>query len=363
MTIDADHLPELTKRQEDILGLIVRAYTEQPEPVSSKHLAEAYELGVSSATIRNEMAVLEEFGYIRAPHTSAGRIPSENGYRYFVSRLLGTSTLTKSEENHIAKRFRALPMSLDQWMRFAATILSRTARTASLITPPTVESARFKHVELVSIQGRLVLMVLVVHGGVVHQRMLNLADPIPQNRLADVASHINTLLTDLYINQIRLKSVQLPLLEREIVELIAELMERADTQSVHTIYQDGLSEIISTFQDDEGALQAVRVFEERAFLDILLGELASQATTDDVRVIVAGDGHYEELNRLSFVFSSYGIPGQMSGAIGVLGPTHINYGRAISSVRYVSSIMSNMLEDLYQLGDGEPDPPPDLPTT
>jgi len=351
MNIDADHLPELTKRQETILGLIVRAYTEKPEPVSSKHLAEAYTLGVSSATIRNEMSVLEELGYIRAPHTSAGRIPSENGYRYFVSRLLDHSALSKSEETHIAERFRALPTSVEQWMRFAATMLARTARSASLVTSPTVESARFKHVELVSIQGRLVLMVLVLHGGMVHQRMLNLAEPIPQSRLADVAAHINTLLLDLYANQIRLKGVQLPLLEREIVELIAELMERADTQPAQTIYQDGLSEIISTFQDDEGALQAVRVFEERAFLDILLGELGSEAVNDDIRVIVAGDGHYEELNRLSFVFSSYGIPGKMSGAIGVLGPTHINYGRAISSVRYVSSVMSGMLEDLYQLGD------------
>jgi len=363
MNIDADHLPELTKRQEEILGFIIRTYTEKPEPVSSKHLADSFELGVSSATIRNEMSVLEDLGYIRAPHTSAGRIPSENGYRYFVSRLIGNSTLTKTEEDHIAERFRAVPMSIDQWMRFAATMLARTARTASLVTAPNAESARFKHVELVSIQGRLVLMVLVLHGGIVQQRMLNLAEPIPQTRLAEVAKHINTLLADLYANQVKLKSVQLPLLEREVVELIAELMAGADSQSVRTIYQDGLSEIISNFQDDEGALQAVRVFEERAFLDILLGELTLDPIQDDVRVIVAGDGHYEELNRLSFVFSRYGIPGQMMGTIGVLGPTHINYGRAISSVRYVSGMMSNMLEELYQIDAPDADTQDDAPPT
>jgi heat-inducible transcriptional repressor len=347
MTTDASNLPELTRRQEDILSHIIRSYTQKPEPVSSKHLVETSTLNVSSATIRNEMAVLEDLGYISAPHKSAGRVPTEAGYRYFVARILDRGALSDSEKTHLADKFRALPMVTDQWMRYAATALARTARTASLVTPPIAETSRFKHVELISIQGRLVLMVLVLHGGVVQQRMLKLADAVPQSKLADAATNINTLCADLYAHQIRIKAVGLDFLEREVAELTADVMERADNNRTQVIYRDGLSEVIGDFPDGEGAQQVLRVLEERAFLDMILNELLDPFI-DDVRVIVAGDGRWEELSQLSLVLTRYGVPGQMRGAIGVLGPTHINYGRAISTVRYVSSLMTNMLTALYE---------------
>jgi heat-inducible transcriptional repressor len=345
MNIDAEQLPELTKRQEEILSIIVRTYTQNPEPVSSKHIVETHNLGVSSATVRNEMAVLDELGYIKAPHTSSGRVPSERGYRYFVSRVIDNSDLSDSEQRHITERFQKMPMGTEQWMRFAAKILARTAQTASLVTPPIIESSRFKHVELVAIQGRLVLMVLVLHGGMVQQRMLNLAEPVPQTKLAETADRINASFVDLYPQQIRLKSVQLSLLEREISELIVEIMDSVNSHPVRAIYREGLSEIISNFPDEEGAQQAIRVFEESAFLDLILTELIDPIMSD-VRVVVAGDGH-DELSQLSMVLGRYGVPGKMSGAVGVVGPMHINYGRAISSVRYVSTTMTNMLVQLY----------------
>lgn len=348
MIVDESNLPELTQRQEQILTLIVQTYTRTQDPVSSKSLVDSSDLGVSSATIRNEMAVLEELGYITAPHTSAGRIPSVEGYRYFVRQIMAEGDLTEAMRQRIANKFHAQPMATEPWMHAAATILARTAQSASLVTPPVSETSRFKHLELVSIQGRLVLMVLVLQGGVVHQRMLNLADSVPQTTLAEAAAHINQVCFDLYAQQIRLKSVQLALLEREVAELAAELMESVDNSHIR-IYRDGLSDIIGNFPDDEGAAQAIRVFEERAFLDTILTELLGPLA-DDVRVIIAGDGR-EELSQLSMVLSRYGVPGQMSGAVGVFGPTHINYGRAIRTVRYVSSLMTNMLVGLY--GEGE----------
>jgi heat-inducible transcriptional repressor len=133
-----------------------------------------------------------------------------------------------------------------------------------------------------------------------------------------------------------------------VAELAAELMESVDNTHIR-IYRDGLSDIIGHFQDEEGAQQAIRVFEERAFVDTILTELLGPLA-DDVRVVIAGDGR-EELSQLSMVLSRYGVPGKMSGAIGVFGPTHINYGRAITTVRYVSSLMTNMLVGLY--GEGE----------
>jgi heat-inducible transcriptional repressor len=342
--------PELTHRQQEVLSFIIRTYTETPEPVSSKTLVERHELDISSATVRNEMARLEEMGYITAPHTSAGRVPTTRGYRYFVRKLMeNPEGLSSLERRQIDTRFGALPTMLEQWLRQAASVLARTAHTASLITQPGSGSNRFKHVELISIQGRLVLMVLVLQGGVVHQRMLNLAEPVQQHALSEAADRLNTLCENLNANELRVKRHALGVLEQEVLEIAFEVMERGDTHSGRVVYRDGLTEAVGTFSDGTGAQQVIRFFEERAFLDLLLTEILQPANSDDenVQVIVAGDGRWEEISRLSMVLSHYGVPGQMSGTLGVIGPTTINYGRAISTVRHIAGLMTQRLTRLY----------------
>ena len=353
---DDAHLPTLTSRQEIILSCIVQAYSERPEPVSSQHLVERYKLNFSSATVRNEMAQLEELGYIAAPHTSAGRLPTAAGFRYFVRRLLQTRSLTRGEQSHISERVGTLQAGMEQWMRRTAALLARSVQTASIVTPPIAQTNAFKHVELISIQGRLALMVLVLHSGSVHQRMLTLADAVPQAQLAEAARRVNELCAGLGARQVRLRGINLPMLEREVAELTAELIETADSDQARFIYRDGLSRIIESFADEEGAQQAIRILEEHTVLNALLNDLlerlpaGAQSDAVDVKVVIAGDGRYQDLNRLSMVLSRYGDPEKMSGAIGVLGPTHINYGRAISTVRYVSNLMTNVLATLYQDG-------------
>ena len=348
MNIDETVLPELTRRQEEILTYIVRAYTESPEPVSSKYLVETFNLSFSSATIRNEMAVLEELGYITAPHTSAGRVPTESGYRYFVKRLITTGEITSIEKSHISDKLKTIPLASEQWMLLVATMLARTAHTAALVTPPVANMSRFKHLELIAIQGRLVLMVIVLDGGAVHQQMLTLAEPVAQVKLSETAERINALCMDLGAKEVRVRTTQLQLLEREIAELVADLMDKADTNQVRLIYRNGLSEVLGMFQNNEGAQQAVRVFEERAFLNLILNDVLTPLL-NNVQVVIAGNGRWEELSHLSMVISRYGIAGQVSGAVGVLGPTNINYGRAISAVSYVSGLMTDMLTDVYDL--------------
>lgn len=354
MYTDDAILPELTRRQEEILSSIVRAYTDSPEPISSKYLVEHFGLSYSSATIRNEMSVLEQLGYITAPHTSAGRIPTESGYRYFVKRLITPGDISSAEKTRIADRLKTIPLASEQWMLLVATILARTAQVAALVTPPVADTSRFKHVELISIQGRLVLMVLVLQGGAVHQQMLTLTEPVPQPRLSETAERINAQCMDMSAKEVRVRSVQMQLLEREVSELAAELMDRADTNEVRLVYRNGLSEVLGTFQNSEGAQQAVRVFEERAFLNLILNDVLTPLV-NNVQVVIGGNGRWEELSYLSMVISRYGIPGQVSGAVGVLGPTRINYGRAISAVSYVSGLMTDMLTDVYASGgDGSP---------
>lgn len=364
---DDTTFPELTRRQQEILALIVRTYTESPRPVSSQILIEKHGMDISSATVRNEMARLEEMGYITAPHTSAGRIPTTMGYRYFVRHLMNniSGELTLVERRQIDARFRALPVLLEQWLKQSATVLARTARTASLVTPPISGTNRFKHIELIAIQGRLALMVLVLQGGVVHQRMLNLAEAVSQAALSEAADHINSVCDNLNASELQVKSHGLSILEREVVEIAADLMERGDSHTVRTVYRDGLSEIINAFPDSGGAQQAVRLFEERAFLDMILAEVLSPLIDDEVQVVIAGDGRWNELSQVSMVLSHYGIPGQMSGALGVIGPTSINYPRAIGTVRHIAGLMSDMLMNLFSVdlpATDEPGPPaPDNP--
>ena len=347
------HLPSLSSRQEDILTCIVQAYSDKPEPVGSRHLVENFQLNISSATVRNEMAQLEELGYIAAPHTSAGRVPTAAGFRYFVRRLLQTRSLTRGEQSHISERVGTLQSGMEQWMRRTAALLARSIQTASIVTPPVSQANSFKHVELISIQGRLALMVLVLNSGSVHQRMLTLAEPVPQVKLGEAAKRVNETCADLGARQVRLRSINLPMLEREVAELTAELIENVDNNRARYIYRDGLSRIMDSFADEEGAQQAIRILEEHTVLNALLTELLdrlppSHSDTEDVQVVIAGDGRYENLSRTSVVLSRYGDPDKMSGAVGVLGPTHINYGHAISTVRYVSNLMTNVLATLYQ---------------
>ncbi|MCA9889426.1 MAG: heat-inducible transcription repressor HrcA [Anaerolineae bacterium] len=346
---EVSSLPELTSRQESILALIIQEYTNHPEPVSSKQLYEHDSLGVSSATIRNEMAQLEELGLIAAPHTSAGRVPTTLGYRYFVRSLLNDVDLPTVERNMIQQKFSEMPAVLEQWLRQAAKLLARTAHTASLITSPAATSDTFKHLQLISIQGRLTLLVLVTQSSTVHQRMLTLAEPVNQSKLAESAERINTLCANLTATQIRVKARHLPLLEQEVVELAADLLDNANKQQFNVFYREGLSDMISAFPDGISAQQAVRVLEERPVFEMIFAQfLQPLMDPDAVQVIIAGNEKVDEIDRVSIVLGRYGMPDQLSGALAVIGPTHINYGRAISTVRHVSNIMTDMLVQMYQ---------------
>lgn len=343
-TTDAVNTPDLTERQKRILELIVQNYIQTGHPVSSKSLVE--HLGVSSATIRNEMSALEEAGYVTSPHTSAGRIPTVAGYRYFVRRLLSGGQLSALERRMIAHQFQQTPLDIENWMRLAAAVLAHTAQGASLVTAPYSPINRFKHLELIATQGRLVLMVLVLHSGDVRQRMLTLAEPVPQEKLSETAARLTHLVVGQTARQIRDKLAgpsSLSTLEHEVLELVAELMEEADRP--HRVVRDGLSELPSRFEESAGAEQALRVLEEHSLLEDLLSE--AEPEVGDVRVVIAGEGRWENISLLSIVLGRYGVAGRATGALGVLGPTRMRYGRAISAVRYVADLMSNLLVGIY----------------
>src|SRR5512140_3659930 len=232
-------LPELSERQKALLLVIIRDYIDAAQPVGSKRLVERYHLDLSSATIRHEMAELTEMGYLRQPHTSAGRVPTEEGYRVFVSEMMNQAVLPKSIQNTISHQFYQARPGVDQWMHLAASILAHQSQGVSMVTAPRAEKVRFQHVELISTQGRQILMVMVLVGGEVSQQLLTLAEPVTQDRLSQTASHLNTVLLSRTLEEVAALPGRGDTLEQDILTLVLADMRLFNDTATTEIYTDG----------------------------------------------------------------------------------------------------------------------------
>jgi heat-inducible transcriptional repressor len=341
-------MTNLTERQKLILALIIRDYIETAQPIGSRYLVENYNLNVSSATVRNDMLALSETGYLRQPHTSAGRIPTEDGYRFFVRQLMGHTELPSTTKRTIVHQFYQAGMDIDRWMRLAASVLAHQSQAASLVTAPRSERSVFKHLELISTRGRQVLMVLVLSGGEVNQQMLNLAEPISQERLSIVAQSFNDLLLGLDSESIAALSDKFDALEQDIIKLILDDLRHTSDMLTGEIYHDGLAHVLTEpeFETADIARNALRVFEERQLLEDLLTRTVLSNDLSGVQVLIGGEGNWEELRDFSIVLARYGAPGLATGTLGVLGPIRMPYGRTISTVRFVASLLSDLVEDI-----------------
>ena len=337
-----DAFKPLTERQRYILGLLVRRYIENGSPVGSKTLVGNYDLDMSSATVRNELALLDQLGYLQQLHTSAGRIPTELGFRYFVQRLLGDFQLPSVERQMIRHQFHQATAEMDQWLRLAAAVLARTTQGASFITAPRPRLNRYKHVQVISTQGRLVLMILVLYGGQIKQQMLTLAEPLSQARLSMAAERLNGLFEGRNMDEILVRLSQLDDLEDELARLVSDIMRVADAKQISDIYRDGLTNLL----EDEGTRQAVHVLEQPPLLTNFLSEV-SDTDFSSVQVVIGGEGRWEELRDCSIIMSRYGVSEDLVGELAVVGSMRMPYGRNISAVRYVADLMSGFVNDYY----------------
>jgi len=341
------NMPELTERQKTLLLLIIRDYIESAQPVGSKRLAEHYHIKISSATIRNEMAALTEMGYLRQPHTSAGRVPTEEGYRYFVSQMMYQAELPQSIQRTISHQFHQSGQDVEQWMTLAASILAHQSQGISVVTAPHTEQIKFKHVELISTQGRQVLMVLVMVGGEVSQQILTLAEPVSQEHLSQTASRLTGLLVGLSVDSIAALPNRSDALDQDILTLIKQDMRRAGDSLSGEIYTDGLTNVLSEpeFAESEEARRALKIFGERSTLKDLLNRTSTNNNVGGLQVLIGGEGGWEELRQCSMVIARYGVPGMATGTLGVLGPMRMSYARTIPMVRFVAGLLSDLVND------------------
>lgn len=343
---------ELSERQKTLLLLIIRDHIESAQPIGSQRLVDHYRLNLSSATIRNEMSALTEMGYLRQPHTSAGRVPTEEGYRYFVSQMMDQAVLPESVQRTISHQFYQSGSNVGQWMTLAASILAHQSQGVSVVTAPHAEQVRFKHLELISTQGRQILMVLVFAGGEVNQQILTLTEPVSQERLSQTAARLNGLLAGLAVNDISSLPAPPDSLDRDILTLVVRDMRRSASRASGEIYTDGLTNVLTEpeFTETEEARRALKIFGEPSTLKDLLDRTSTSGDVGGLQVLIGGEGVWEELRQCSMVVARYGVPGLATGTLGVLGPMRMSYARAIPAVRYVAGLLSDMVNDAISNG-------------
>jgi len=338
-------MENLTHRQEQILATVVKEYVESAQPVGSETLRKRG-LIVSSATIRNELASLEEMGYLMHPHTSAGRVPTEKGYRYFVETLMEEFELPPVEQRMIRHQFHQVTLDVDQWMRLSAAVLAHASHSTALVIAPQSIHCRFKHLQLVSISDQVALLVLVLQDGTVKQQMLALSQPMPMEEFARTSNRLNDHYAGLSSEQIRNLSISLNVFESGVVNVVIGLMQQIDHRSSHEIYRDGIVDILR--QPEFSAIARMQtlleMLEQRSFLEDMLSDWAPER---GVQVVIGGESQRDEMSDYSMVLSRYGLPGEASGVIGVLGPVRMQYARTIGVVRYVSSLLDDLMNRMY----------------
>jgi heat-inducible transcriptional repressor len=338
--------PVLTERQRLILRLVVREYVATGRPVGSKSLADRAGIGVSPATIRNEMAALEEFGYLEHLHTSGGRVPTDRGYRYFVANLMGDVELPSSEQLTILHQFRQVELQLEQWIELAAATLARAAGNVSLVSAPLSQAPRLRHIELVALQPRVGLVILVTTDGAVRQVMAHWPEDAPQEVLSPLADALAASLRGLSADEIAARSAGASGVARAALNQIAAAMRGLTEATSTQVRHSGLEHVLAQpeFSDAAEAQELLTLLGGSAFLTMMLPRLDECL---DVQVFIGQENPADELRRLGVVVSTYGVDGQIVGVLGVVGPTRMAYDRSISSVRYMARLMSDLMADLH----------------
>lgn len=336
----------LTDRQRQVLRIVIQEYVETAQPVGSAAIVSEYDLGVSPATIRNELAALEKLGLLTHPHTSAGRVPTELGFRFFVRRLLAEPALLPVEQEVIRTQFREARQEVDQWLRISTAVLARASHGAALATAPRSARCRFKHMELVHIHSTKVLLVLVLQEGAVKQQLLDINEEIDQGELSRISNELNAHLQGCDASAVIAHAGGLSPFSRQVAVLVMDAMQRMDDQGSGPVFRDGLADVLRLpeFAEGENVRKIVQVLEQPNLLEQIADQYAQH---NAVHVVISGDGRYDQLRDVSIVLARYGSGDRVSGLLGVIGPVRMWYDRSIGAVRFVSDLMSEMVEDIY----------------
>jgi len=339
----------LNERRQDLLKLIVGDYIRTAAPVASQQIARQHDVHVSPATIRHDMAELEEMGFISRPHPSAGSVPQDPAYRFYVERTGGPPMPPRVVQFLIQRSFHTGEADLESWARLGADVLSQAVHNVAIATAPRAFRAHLKHLQMVQLQERQALLVLVMQEARLRQHLISLDRPATQEDLNALAARLNALLAGKTVEEVRAvwrtQQDPDPLLTQVVTELLRLMTLEEQTES-RQHYIGGLRHMLGQPEFTAGtrAREAVELLEDDHLIRDLIAESPEHG---QVRVIIGEEHRQSRLRPFSVVIAQYGVAGSATGAIGILGPTRMDYGQAISSVTYMANFLNTLLATLH----------------
>ncbi|MDQ3916205.1 MAG: heat-inducible transcriptional repressor HrcA [Actinomycetota bacterium] len=340
----------LTDRRALILRAIVSHYVGTGEPVGSKVLVERYHLGVSPATVRNEMAALEEGGYIYQPHTSAGRIPTDAGYRYFVDEMPEGARLPAAEAHRIRQFFVEPRWELEEALRQTAALLSSLTNHAAVVFAPALDRSLIKHVELIALAGERAMLIAVTDTGRVENQVVLVPEGTREQDLVAASESLNRVLAGVALEDaaaaLRKRLPEFPQDSAPLLQLAADAFDAPDEDNAHErFFLEGASTIVdeAKFSDLESVRRVISALEHRR---LLLEVLADAFSLGGISVRIGAENPSSEMQLCSVVTAPYGTGDSTLGSLGIVGPTRMDYRRTIAAVHEVSSHLGQMLAGL-----------------
>ena len=335
----------LTPRQELLLSKVVDGFSSTGQPVASKSLAADPDVSARPSTVRNELAVLEELGLLAHPHTSAGRVPTDAGYRYYVDRLLPARRETPELRLSLVRR------EVDEAMRVTSETLSQVTNLLAIVSAPPIATTTIRHIEVLLLQPQVAMVVIITSTGGVSKRVLPFARPVDPGLADWAASYLNEKLVGMGLGARmlhgRLNDPGLHPTERAFVEQLAPAFTELAGTAENTLYVEGAARLLSEhrFQDVSQLNDLLEALERRVSL---LGLLSAALDERDIYVRIGGENDMPALRSLSLVAGNYGLPGRNLGTVSVIGPTRMDYANAIITVREAAMQLSRFVEDIYE---------------
>lgn len=340
-------IQELSERKQKILQAVIKNYLDTGEPVGSRTISKYTDLNLSSATIRNEMADLEELGYIMQPHTSAGRIPSDKGYRWYVDKLMNEKAqeVEEMKEQMLEKADR-----MEQLLKQAAKVLANNTNYTSMISTPVYNRNKVKFIQLSQVDDEQLIVVVVMEGNIVKNQIVTLEEPLSNEALLKLNMLLNTTLTGMALEEVNLGLIA-RLKEQagihsgvmsSVIDAVANLIQVRDDMEIYT---SGTTNIFKypELSDKESAQDIISAFEEKQQLAALVSKTMSQSENKDIQVFIGDETNVEKMKDCSVVTATYELGEGLQGTIGIIGPKRMDYEHVMKTLK---TLMAE-LDDIF----------------
>jgi heat-inducible transcriptional repressor len=336
----------MENRKQEILRAVVQEFTTSAVPVGSQALQSRYFVNLSSATIRSELAELADRGYLTQPHTSAGRVPTDSGYRYFVDFLMNLETIPEQVGSYIENELRQAPADVQGMVEKVAMTVAAVTQNASVASAPQGSQARIKHLDLVSLEPTEVLLILLLEGNLLRQQVLTIGQEATQAELTRVGSKLNTSLGGRGSEDVRRHYESATLgLEKELLGRIVTVLDLYEKGTESLVVHDGVRNLLRQpeFAESSRLQQVLEVLEETRYLTVLLRELIGES---NLQIVIGSENASSQLQGCAVVLTTYGPSNQMKGVLGVIGPTRMAYSQTVARLQAVARSASDRMAEL-----------------